>query len=268
MADNYLEKKFEEHLNAPYKPVKQRHAPLKERRAAVVRGAGGIGAAVVRSLRVAGHKVAFCDADEDGGRETALRTGSDYYQVDPTNSEELVGFLKGLSSKWGGVDIIVVIVPKPTEESLLSAVPQELNSYAGAALAPLIASAQFMARERGCGVPSDEKPATNLYGRLVSVCPVQTNGGQCSAMSTFANSVTVSLTKSLSAELSAYCVTVNSISPFADCDGGEAVDCSQVMPHKSRMSEDVAKVVRFLIDESSDFINAENIVVGGGVTRK
>ncbi len=274
MADNYLEKKFEEHLNAPYKPVKPRHAPTKERRAVVVFGAEGIGAAVVKSLRVAGHKVAFCDTKEEAGKETALRTGSDFFCADPHNADELVGFLSSVASKWGGVDIIVIVFPSPTLVSLVDATSESLCSYGGTFLRPLITCAQFMARERRDGNLPDGKSAMSQYGRLVGICPplLEGSGAPASPMLTLTNSVLVALAKSLSAEMSPFATTVNCITPRVNGDlevvgetecGEQQTQCSQL-----GRPEDVAKVVRFLIDEASDCINAENIVVGTGVTRK
>lgn len=274
MADNYLEKKFEEHLNAPYKPVKPRHAPIKERRAVVVFGAEGIGAAVVKSLRVAGHKVAFCDSKDEEGKETALRTGSDFFLANPVNADELVGFLTSVSSKWGGVDIIVIAFPHPTLGDLIDATSESLCSYGGTFPRPLITCAQFMARERRDGKQPDDKPAMSQYGRLVGICPplCEVSGAHTSPMLTLTNSVIVALTKSLSAEMLPFAITVNCITPRAigDLDGDGEAECGdrEIPSGQFERPEDVAKVVRFLIDEASDFINAENIVVGPGVTRK
>ena len=274
MADNYLEKKFEEHLNAPYKPVKPRHAPIKERRAVVVFGAEGVGAAVVKSLRVAGHKVAFCDTKEEAGKETALRTGSDFWGADPHNVDELVGFLSSVASKWGGVDIIVIVFPSPTLVSLVDATSESLCSYDGTFLRPIITCAQFMAREREGGKQPGGKPVMPQYGRLVGICPPlrEDVDAHTSLMLTLTNSLLVALTKSLSAEMSPFATTVNCITPrvIGNLDGDGETERGERQTQCSQLErpEDVAKVVRFLIDESSDFMNAENIVVGPGVTRK
>ena len=69
MADNYLEKKYEDYKSRKSsgtkagngKKVAVRH---KTRRVFVTGGAGGIGKAIVRAFRSAGHRVAFCDRNE------------------------------------------------------------------------------------------------------------------------------------------------------------------------------------------------------------
>ena len=67
MADNYLEKKYEEyksrkegHASRPYNSRKAA-SHHKTRRVFVTGGAEGIGKAIVKTFRSAGHRVAFCD---------------------------------------------------------------------------------------------------------------------------------------------------------------------------------------------------------------
>ncbi len=271
MADNYLEKKFEEHLNAPYKAAKPRRAPVKERRAVVLHGDSPIGAAVVKSLRVAGHKVAFCDTDGDAGREIALRTGADYFCADPTKADELAGFLKDVLNKWGGVDIIVIAFPLPNTKRLLDSSVESLDSGVQSFVRPLVTCAQFMSlSRRDDGHVNDVKSCQSQYGRLVSICPPIPIGDESSPMWALANSIVVSLTQSLSSEMSSYGVTVNCISPGYVRD--ESADAEQEAPlnpsFRIGQPSDVARVVRFLIDETSYFISAENIVAGGCLSRK
>ena len=78
MADNYLEKKYEEyksrkegHASRPYNSRKAA-SHHKTRRVFVTGGAEGIGKAIVKTFRSAGHRVAFCDRNEAAGKETAL----------------------------------------------------------------------------------------------------------------------------------------------------------------------------------------------------
>ena len=66
MADNYLEKKFEEYQQRKRTPSKGRTSLSSQpmRRVFITGGANGIGQAMVRAFRSAGHRVAFCDVDE------------------------------------------------------------------------------------------------------------------------------------------------------------------------------------------------------------
>ncbi len=107
MADNYLEKRFEEHLNAPYQKEVRKYQPVKQRRALVVCGASILGAAIVRALRVAGNKVAVFDYAKEICKTVALKNGAECLT-------EVPWVPKGLSTlmdKWGGVDIVVNVMP-------------------------------------------------------------------------------------------------------------------------------------------------------------
>ena len=64
MADNYLERRFEAYQaqkNLGAKSIGKKGTVQKTRRVFVTGGAGGIGKAIVKAFRSAGHRVAFCD---------------------------------------------------------------------------------------------------------------------------------------------------------------------------------------------------------------
>ena len=73
MADNYLEKKYEElqsrkSAGTRASSSKKTTAIHKTRRVFVTGGAEGIGKAIVKAFRSAGHRVAFCDRNEAAGK--------------------------------------------------------------------------------------------------------------------------------------------------------------------------------------------------------
>lgn len=268
MADNYLEKKFEEHLNSASRPVTRRHLPVKERRAVVTGGAKGIGAAIVRSLRVAGHKVAFCDIDEAAGADTALRTGAEFFCVDVADADAFRSFLRGVESRWGGVDIIINNVAVKQPAPLLEATVEQFDRAMAVDVRPVLIGAQEMARMRSV-VTDGERP----YGRIVNICSSrQRQSLPGNDIHAAAKGAIFSLTHSLAISLSAYGVTVNSISPgmiaTADYDNVPPAIHAQHPSGRVGRPDDVARLIRFLIDEANDFVNAENIVVDGGLTRK
>lgn len=266
MADNYLEKKFEEHLNASAQPVK-RHKPLRERRAIVTGGAKGIGMAIVRALRTAGHKVAFCDVDDAAGQETALRSGADFFHVDVSDANAFRDFIRQVANKWGGVDIIVNNVAIKQQSPLLDATVQQFDIAMATDVRPILIGAQEMARLR-TPIP-DPLP----YGRIVNICSNrQTLSLPGHDIHAAAKGAVFSLTHSLAISLAPYGITVNSISPgmiaTADYDSVPKKYHAQHPSGRVGRPEDVARAVRFLIDDANDFMNAENIVVDGGLSRK
>lgn len=265
MADNYLEKKFEEHLNSSAHPVARRK-PARARRAVVTGGARGIGAAIVRALRVAGHRVAFCDIDEAAGRETALRTGADFLCVDVADADAYRVSLEGLARSWGGLDVIVNNVAVKQQAPLLEATVEQFDRAMAVDVRPILIGAQVMARTRA-------ESGGRAYGRIVNICSSRQAqslpGGDIHAA---AKGAVFSLTHSLAISLSGYGITVNSISPgmIATADYDAVADAHHAQHPSGRVGrpDDVARVVRFLVDDDADFINAENIVVDGGMTRK
>ena len=85
MADNYLEKKYEQYQVRKTSGTRTSHNTKtlhKTRRVFITGGAEGIGKAIVRTFRGAGHRVAFCDKNEASGKETALQTGTQFFPVD------------------------------------------------------------------------------------------------------------------------------------------------------------------------------------------
>ncbi|MGN0028532.1 MAG: SDR family NAD(P)-dependent oxidoreductase [Marinilabiliaceae bacterium] len=267
MADNYLEKKFEEHLNAPYKPTRRKTSAPKLRRVVVTGGAKGIGRVIVRSLRVAAHKVAFCDIDDEAGRETAMSTGADYFHVDVTDVVALRSFFSLLEEKWGGVDAIVNNVTVKQKANILDVTPEQFDLAMATDVRPILIGAQEMARMRGKSPSAGEL----CYGRIVNICSsCQRQSMPGNDVHAAAKGAVFSLTHSLAISLSPWHIAVNSISPGKVLPSTESCAAGSQLPPSGRVGrpEDVARLVRFLLDDASDFINAENFVIDGGMTRK
>ena len=92
MADNYLEKKYEQYQVRKTSGTRTSHNTKtlhKTRRVFITGGAEGIGKAIVRTFRGAGHRVAFCDKNEASGKETALQTGTQFFPVDVSDKTAL-----------------------------------------------------------------------------------------------------------------------------------------------------------------------------------
>ena len=81
-----------------------------------------------------------------------------------------------------------------------------------------------------------------------------------------------SLTHALALSLSEYHITVNAISPgwiqTQDYDTLREEDHLQHPSRRVGKPADIARMCVFLCNEQNDFINGENIVIDGGMTRK
>ena len=79
MADNYLEKKYEQYQVRKTSGTRTSHNTKtlhKTRRVFITGGAEGIGKAIVRTFRGAGHRVAFCDKNEASGKDRITNRNS------------------------------------------------------------------------------------------------------------------------------------------------------------------------------------------------
>ena len=115
MADNYLEKRMEEHRrSASVKPAVIRRTPIGDRigtvsfkidplRVLVTDGESDHASAIICRLREAGCKVAFVSADDKGGRALAQKSGARFYPCSFSGS-----VADDLEKTWGGVDAVVL----------------------------------------------------------------------------------------------------------------------------------------------------------------
>lgn len=76
MADNYLERRFEDYLNAPLKKAKERRHPSPPPTTLLLNIEGAVGRAIVRAFRVAAHRVLLTALDTAFGAEVAQSNGA------------------------------------------------------------------------------------------------------------------------------------------------------------------------------------------------
>lgn len=123
MADNYLEKKMEEHrANASSNRRATKLSPAGNRpgtvalkieplRVLVTDADSFAGSEIAKRLCEAGCKVAFISADLKQGRHLSQATGSRFYP-----SVSLRSALTDMNVVWGGTDVLVVTGDSPALE--------------------------------------------------------------------------------------------------------------------------------------------------------
>ncbi|MGM9758967.1 MAG: SDR family NAD(P)-dependent oxidoreductase [Parabacteroides sp.] len=269
MADNYLERKMEAYRERKSGGAKStgRTVPHKMRRVFVTGGASGIGRAIVKAFRSAGHRVAFCDCNETAGRELALRTGTDFYPLDVTDVTALEACLQHLLETWGDLDILINNVGIGSFSPLTETTVETFDRILSVNLRPVFVTSRRLAIHR----KGEETP--NPYGRIINLCSTRylmsepgTEGYSASKGAIY------SLTHALSLSLAPWHVTVNCISPgWIETGDYEALRPEDHMQHPSGRvgrPEDIARMCLFLCQEENDFINGENITIDGGMTKK
>src|SRR3984893_685949 len=94
--------------------------PLDGRIAVVTGGARGIGFETVKALKENGATVVIVDINREAGTKAAEELGADFFQVDLTQSDQVIGLAADIRSKHGRIDIAFnnagIAVNVPSEE--------------------------------------------------------------------------------------------------------------------------------------------------------
>ena len=274
MADNYIEKRYEQYQAAknsmmhPQPKSKRKSEPTGlQKRVFITGGAHGIGKAIVKLFCQYGCKVAFCDVDEKKGMETGKETGAAFFHVDVKQEKELINCMQSLFARWGDLDIIINNV------GIHSSVPITDCSldFFDEVLTINLRSAFITSRELAIYRKGLETP--NSYGRIINICSTRYLMSEAGNEAYAASKGGIySLTHALAASLAPWHVTVNSISPgwihTAENEQLRSVDHQQHFSGRVGTPEDVARMCYFICQEENDFINGENITLDGGMTKK
>ncbi len=277
MADNYLERKMEEYRSGKSSGYRAKLTPSGDRpgrlsvkfpprRVFVTGGASGIGKAIVKAFCNAGCRVAFCDIDAKSGAATAQTSGAQFHPVDVADVAALEACVTRVIEAWGDIDVLVnnvcVSVFRPLDEMTV----EEFDRVQHINVRPVFVTSRLLAvHRRMSGEPH--------YGRIINISSTRYMMSERGTEAYTASKGAVSsLTHALMMSMAPYGVTVNSISPGWICcenyDGLTDADHNQHPSGRVGCPEDIARMCLFLSLPDNDFINGENIVIDGGMTRK
>ncbi|MDN5291998.1 MAG: hypothetical protein PWQ06_2237 [Anaerophaga sp.] len=237
---------------------------LKDKRAIVTGGAKGIGKAIAIALEESGAKVWVIDKDKK-----ALDDLRQHYpwihtsHFDLADAGEILKFFRQIEVEWRNADILINNAGlsrfKPLRELSVEEWDYIINSNLRAAF---ICAREFVKTH------SDGK-----YGRIIQIASTRhlmsEPGGEAYGAS---KGGIVSLTHALANSLSGTGITVNCISPGWIHNGNpeelRPEDHSQHPSGRVGKPSDIASLILWLCLPENDFVNAENIYVDGGMTRK
>jgi len=233
--------------------------------AVVSGGTRGIGAAISKALKEAGHRVA---ANYAGNDEVAAKfkaeTGIPVYKWDVSDYKACAEGLAKIAHEIGPIDILInnagitrdVMFHKMTPQQWYDVINTNLNSLF-TMTRPVIEGM----RERG-------------FGRIVNVSSINGQKGQVGQTNYAASKAgDIGFAKSLAQENAGKGITVNAI-----CPGYIATDMVKAVPaevlEKSVLPlipvrrlgepEEVARCVVFLVAEDSGFITGSTLTMNGG----
>lgn len=271
MADNYIEKRYEAYQAQKAAWEKNRKAAARRKAAAkrifVTGGAEGIGRAIVKAFCAAGHRVAFCDRNAEAGTRTAQETGALFLEADVRNVAALEEVIQQLFDTWEDIDVIINNAGVSDFSPITDTPVEEFDRILQINLRPVFITARKLALHR----KNQEVP--NKFGRIVNICSTRYLMSEPGSEGYAASKGGIySLTHALAISLSEWHITVNAISPGwiqnCDYDSLRPIDHEQHPSRRVGKPEDIARMCLFLCQPENDFINGENIVIDGGMTRK
>ena len=245
------------------------NSSLDGRVAIVTGGARGIGAAIARALAADGARIAATglNGDAAGGAKLAAELGADrcrFYESDVSDFDGCAGLVKSVLRDFDHIDILVNnagitrdhTVRKLPIQDWLDVIKTNLNGPFYMIKAVL----DHMVERR--------------YGRIVSISSVIAHTGNFGQANYAASKAgLLGLTKSVALETASRGITANCVAPgFIDTDMVAAMPAraieesiEHIPERRLGKPEEVARVVRFLVDENASFITGTVVNVNGGL---
>lgn len=236
----------------------------------VTGGSNGIGKAIVTLFCKDGADVTFCDIDTVAGEKLSNELSSykcTYHEVDLSDARVLEQSVNKVIEAKGNIDVIINNAGVSHFNSMLDITVEDFDKVMDINLRPIFITARTLAKHR------DAHPQLNRYGRIINMASTRHLMSEPNSEAYAASKgAIVSLTHALALSLSKYHVTVNCISPgwieTGSYDLLTEQDHTQHPSGRVGKPEDIARACLFLCQPENDFINGQNIVIDGGMTKK
>lgn len=223
--------------------------------------ANGIGKAVLAEFVSNGCKVAFIDKDKETGEKLFSELNGDHYffHGDIGEKNVLESFTTEVIKKYGTIHYLIHNACFSNKGILSDCSYEDFNEVLRVGVtAPYMLTKLLL-------------PALEQNASVVMISSTRAFMSQKDTESyTAAKGGITALTHALAVSLAGR-LRVNSISPgWIDTTGGSFTLEDSVQHPSGRIGrpEDIAKLVSFLCGEHAQFINGENIVIDGGMTKQ
>ncbi|WP_117148984.1 SDR family NAD(P)-dependent oxidoreductase [Paraliobacillus zengyii] len=233
----------------------------------VTGGANGIGRAIASSYAEEGARVVIADvAKEDGKKvEASLnkrKKTATFMETDVRESTSIDNLMKKTMDEFGKIDILINNAGVSKFKSFFDLTVDEFDDVLNTNLRSVFLCSQAAAKKmRGTG-----GAIINLASTRAFMSEPNTESYAASKGGIYA------LTHALALTLQEEKITVNAISPgwieTEDYESLRTVDHTQHPSKRVGKPSDVARACLFLTNPLNDFINGENIIIDGGMTRK
>ena len=232
--------------------------------ALITGGTRGIGAAISIKLNETGYKVAAIYAGNDeAATKFSTENKIDIFKWSIGNYEECVSGIKSVEEKLGPVDVLVNnagitrdgMFHKMSQEKWRDVINVNLNGLFN------------MTRPVWDGMRARE------FGRIVNISSINGQKGQLGQVNySAAKAGELGFTKSLALEGARKGITVNAICPgYINTDMVKAMSEKAIEETENQIPvghlgepEDIARCVKFLVADESNFITGSTITANGG----
>lgn len=238
---------------------------------ALVTGASrGIGRAIALELAAKGAKVAvnYSGSEEKAQAvvEEIQASGGEAVKIkaDVSDGEDVKAMIKEVVDTFGSLDLLVNNAGITKDNLLMRMKEEDFDSVIDTNLKGVFLTTKGVTRQM----------MRQKFGRIVnvsSIVGVSGNPGQANYVA--AKSGVIGLTKSNAKELAAKNIRVNAVAPgYIATDMTEELTDEQkdqmlsIVPlNRLGSGEDVARVVRFLLSDDSDYMTGQTLHVDGGM---
>jgi NAD(P)-dependent dehydrogenase (short-subunit alcohol dehydrogenase family) len=184
-----------------------------------------------------------------------------------TDEAALTVIMEQLFTNWGDIDILINNVGIGGFSSLTETSVEQFDRILATNLRPVFITSRLWALHRS------KMEILPSYGRIINMSSTRylmsEPGSEGYAAS---KGGIVSLTHALALSLSEFHITVNCISPgwiqTTDYDSLTEADHKQHPSGRVGKPDDIARACIFLCDQNNNFINGQNLVIDGGMTKK
>ncbi|WP_084135496.1 SDR family NAD(P)-dependent oxidoreductase [Mesobacillus selenatarsenatis] len=229
-------------------------------------GANGIGRGIAKAFVEKQAIVCIADKDEKMGEEVVLELEglsgkAAFYKTDVREEEEILNLVECVVNDFGKINILINNAGVSRFKPLFELTTAEWEDVVFTNLRSVFIGSREAARRMEAG------------GRIINIASTRATMSEPNSEA-YASSKggIVALTHALAASLQEKGIAVNSISPgwiqTEDYDELREKDHLQHWSNRVGKPEDIAKACLYLADPDNEFINGQDLVIDGGMTRK
>ena len=240
---------------------------MESKVAIVTGGANGIGKAIVKEFCKENYTVILVDKKEEEGLELSRELNESgntviFKKCDVGNYAEVKHLFNEIKETFQKVDILINNAGISKFKNFWDMEEKDWNEV----ISTNLSSVFYFSKEAALLMKDMGGCIINMASTRATMSEANTEAYSASKGGIF------SLTHALAMTLSEYNIRVNSISPgwieTEDYDDLREVDHFQHPSNRVGKPEDVARACHFLCHGENNFINGENLVIDGGMTRK